>query len=400
MATNIDPNALANRSRVVQNQTNALTLQPMVFNSPVGETVTGVTVEDERMAQAIEDAQSTVEERSPTEQDVLDSIASGPLGSLYNNQFATKSFVYPRDVDDLSKGHAVQFDIKNIIPANLSKLTEPLKTGFNNASAAATSSYNKAAAGDLIGAAKDLATSAESGISSLYDSAVSAFTSGDVAAAGTATLDVAGGMLRGDFNYEPERTTDPVATIRLYMPDTLSFNYDAQYDQLSLAEAINSVPLVGKISTAMFSMLNNSAVKLAGKKLGYTFNPQQQMMFEGIDFREFDLQFIFTPTSSGEAETIKQIIKQLRLAAAPTRNTGVGGFFFTPPSVFDIRFLFNGEVNSNITPVRPCVLKSVSVDYAPNGWAAMRDGAPVQTSLSLSFKEIELVDRNSISKEL
>jgi hypothetical protein len=354
---------------------------------------------DEAMAQAVADAQSTVEERSPTEQDVLDSIATGPLADLYNNRFGSKTFVYPRDVDDLSKGHAVQFEIKNIIPANLNKLTDPLVSGFNSATSVLKNAAGKAP-NDIVGAAKDIATSIEDSVTSGVKVLTDAYSSGSASDAVSASIEVAGQMLRGEFNYEPERTSDPVATIRLYMPDTLNFSYNAQYDKLSLAEAINSALLVGKISTAIFSTLNNNAAKLATKKLGYTFNPQQQMLFEGIDFREFEMQFIFTPTSSDEAETIKQIIKQLRIAAAPTRNSGVGGFFFTPPSVFDVKFLFNGEVNTSIAPVRPCVLQSVSVDYAPNGWAAMRDGAPVQTTVSLSFKEIELIDRNSISKEL
>jgi len=40
------------------------------------------------------------------------------------------------------------------------------------------------------------------------------------------------------------------------------------------------------------------------------------------------------------------------------------------------------------------------VDYAPNGWSAMVDGMPAQTILTLSFREIDLVDRTSIEKEL
>ena len=123
------------------------------------------------------------------------------------------------------------------------------------------------------------------------------------------------------------------------------------------------------------------------------------MLFEGIDFREFDIQFVFTPTSKAEARAVKDIIKKLRYAAAPERKTASGGFFFVPPSVFEISFFFNGEHNTNIAPIRPSVLTSITVDYAPNGWSALKDGAPVQTSMSLSFKEIELIDKASIRDE-
>ena len=38
----------------------------------------------------------------------------------------------------------------------------------------------------------------------------------------------------------------------------------------------------------------------------------------------------------------------------------------------------------------------VGVNYAPNGWAAFDNGAPVQTTLSLHFKEIQALDRGKI----
>jgi len=41
-----------------------------------------------------------------------------------------------------------------------------------------------------------------------------------------------------------------------------------------------------------------------------------------------------------------------------------------------------------------CVLDNINVDYAPNGWAAYSDGAPVQTKLTLSFKETDIMHRD------
>ena len=43
-------------------------------------------------------------------------------------------------------------------------------------------------------------------------------------------------------------------------------------------------------------------------------------------------------------------------------------------------------------------LKNVDVNYAPNGWSAYRDGAPVQTTLTLGFEEIVLIDRDKVEQ--
>ena len=134
-------------------------------------------------------------------------------------------------------------------------------------------------------------------------------------------------------------------------------------------------------------------------KLGYAFNPQEQQIFESIDFRKYEMTFTFTPISEKEANTVKEIIKTFRKHAAPTVVNKLSGFFFNPPSVFDVSFFYNGQPNYNLNAIRRSVIEDIQVDYAPNGWAAFRNGAPVQTTMTISFLETELVDRASIEAE-
>ena len=291
----------------------------------------------------------------------------GPLSSLQNNPYNPTSIAYPKDLDSFDKGHAIQFNIRDI---------KPFKTN----------------AEEILNYTKQKFSELQSGVSSVYHSENKVETLSNIGGS------MLGRLGNGAINTQPETVDDKLTTIRLYMPDTLSFEYQAQYDKLSLAEAINSTPVVGKISTAITSMVNNNAAKLIGKKLGYTFNPQQQMLFEGIDFREFELQFTFTPVSPDEAANVREIIRLFKRAAAPTKQTGLAGFFWKPPSVFDLGFFFNGVPNPNVPPVLRCALQSVDVNYAPNGWSALSDGAPVQTTMSLSFREIELLDRDMIDE--
>ena len=66
------------------------------------------------------------------------------------------------------------------------------------------------------------------------------------------------------------------------------------------------------------------------------------------------------------------------------------------PDMFDIQFFYNGKINENVHRITRCVLENISVDYAPIGWVTYDGGQPVQTKLTLQFKEIEIVDKTRI----
>ena len=202
------------------------------------------------------------------------------------------------------------------------------------------------------------------------------------------------------------RTKDTSSgSITLYMPDGLEFQTQAQYGELSVAQAISSILQLGgktggdnKTSTFDKGAFLGGAGRMALNYAGYVFNPQQQLLFEGINFRSFSMSFTFTPYSSKEAETVKNIITKFRSAAAPQIVTGSLGFLFIPPSQFEISFKSGDKINPYINKLKRCYLQNVDVNYAPNGWSAHSvDGAPVQTTLSLSFLETELIDRTQIA---
>lgn len=315
--------------------------------------------------------------------------SAGPLKDLYQNPYSQKALYYPRDLGQLDKGHSVQFDIKDVVPLEFSQVASSISNfagkAYNSAASAVSSGLNSITNENNFTSAEQVKTNSLGFINSAVSGTQKFFT--DV----------------GKSGILEAKTPAPKisSTIRLYMPDSLSFGYSAQYDKLSVAEAINSVPLIGQVSKAATSFLSDNELgKMASAKIGYTFNPQQQTMFEGVDFREFEFEFIFTPTSRDEAIVVQNIIKELRRAAAPTKVVAAAGFFWVPPSIFNISFFFNQQPNYSIPPIRPCVLQSVVANLAPNGWAAMNDGSPVQTTLSLSFKELDLVDRESIKQEL
>jgi hypothetical protein len=152
-------------------------------------------------------------------------------------------------------------------------------------------------------------------------------------------------------------------------------------------------------------------------------NPYMEMVFTGITFRDFSFDFNFMPVSATEVSDVIEIIKMFRLHSKPSyvgEGAGITGkAFFNYPMYFDIEFLtlasnagkFAGgtdaegraargrgvgeeyyATNKYLPKIKRCVCTSVVTDFAAaTMWAAFESGKPVNTKMTLSFKEIELV---------
>jgi hypothetical protein len=188
------------------------------------------------------------------------------------------------------------------------------------------------------------------------------------------------------------------AEISLYLPDTLNFQQTFHYNSLNLTDIISAIGSSvvgggGKIKGALGSLFQGGGlINLGLNAAGYAINPQQQLLFQGIDFRTFGLAFVMTPWNAQESRTIQNIIKIFRQYGSPTILKNTAGFIFKPPAVFEVEFWSGSQQNQYLNKVTQCVLTEIGVDYAPNGWTAHNDGAPVQTSLSLAFQEIQIID--------
>jgi hypothetical protein len=303
------------------------------------------------------------------------SAVNGPLKNLFKNKYQTEAAYYPRDLGSATKGHVVSFDFYKQDSYGIEQVK------------------------------KVLTKAAEINIKEKWQEGKEYITD-SLESMGKKTPEQFGREVE-DFLVSDKQVTNVVkpeyskklGTVNLYMPDTLDFTQGANYDSVSVAEAAGALPGIGKIAGAINSVLgDNAAARLALNKAGYVFNPQQQLLFQGIDFREFTLSFTFTPFSKQEAEQVQKIIRMFRENAAPTAVKAAAGFFWEPPSAVDIKFMFNNGENLKINKVTRSVITSVDVNYAPNGWSAHNDGNPVQTTMTLAFKEIELLDRTKIQE--
>jgi hypothetical protein len=226
------------------------------------------------------------------------------------------------------------------------------------------------------------------------------------------------------------RTIRRVAdTVALYMPDTLVFTQNQSYSEQSLTgglaaggsilsegasfvDNINQKDLKGifnNLSPGLATYLKGKSQLLSAGFTAYTglvVNPLLEIIYSSPNLREFRFDFMFYPRNENEAKEVQNIINRFHFHQAPEVNLQGQGFFLVPPSEFDILFYYNGKINPNIPKISTCVLTSIDVNYAPNGFAAYEvqgnlspepgeTGMPVAITMSLNFKETEIVTKSN-----
>lgn len=332
--------------------------------------------------------------------------STGPLATLYSGSDQNCEILkYPSDLGSDKRNHYVQLYIKNIDAA-----------GYESKNQGKLNSVSGINLGNV---GSNIIDTVAGAIDSLKN------------AISDPTLNKLFGA-NFSFSFTPQ-TTKTVSVISLYMPDTLAASYNASYDSLSLtnnlgataktAQAIATVGgsftgdsqgnissmgagvLVageqlfgGKAAKAGLDYKNISDLLLKGQ--GLAINPQMQMIYRGTNFRSFQLTFMFTPSTKSEAETVNRIINTLKYHFAPTLASGATSnqsMFLVAPSIFNVVFKLAEKENQFLPKYGDCVLENIDVDNAPNGWASYDDGAPVQTRLTLQFKEIVILDRGKIN---
>jgi hypothetical protein len=394
---------------------------------------------------------------------------TGPLSSLFNSS-TINNLVYPSDLaSNPAMCHAVQFSIYDYT------------TGFEQA---VNSGINSIQNGSLLNGLKNtvaealeigktaigLATDVKSAgsIGEAFTNATN-YAQGQIANAATnaaAYLPSALSLAQAP-TYRPKAKGSPLATVSLYMPDSLKASHNAHYSEINFTDALgiaspvvnaiaenlgksrkdimNYLPQSGYGKTAIASLTGLAAGAIGGNSndirsvaqnaLGVYTNPQIQLIYKGINLREFSLDFVFTPKSPQEAQTTKNIIDTFTFYSVPGLGSaaidGQPGQYLTPPQLFQIKFVFLGQNGiggsvasvfssalsnlglgslltsdptntitngsaAKIMTIQECVLESVDVDYAPNGWAAFNDGYGVQTTLSLKFKETQILTKDKV----
>lgn len=236
------------------------------------------------------------------------------------------------------------------------------------------------------------------------------------AAAGVATGAVAGEVLNANKLLKPDTTYRISDVIALYMDGPPTVRYNANYSMKELgtlagiaAGGVSGVasvanPMseqaaaVGLQFAALPGALGATDLKsLIGASAKVALNPFKEVLFESIDFRTFQFRYRFFPKSLKESNEVFEIIKKFKFHMHPELSDDK--LFFIYPSEFVIEYNFVNKQNTYFHKLKPCALESMDVTYGgQDNFAAFKNGYPAEINLSLTFKELEILTKQSIEQ--
>ncbi len=221
----------------------------------------------------------------------------------------------------------------------------------------------------------------------------------------------------------PRKRTE--SSIAMYMPATVAVQTAMAYGETELGSFASSLTEAGKSISegeirAAFKNTNfkqdvidalTGAAKTAGGttataaqiRSGKVFNNRMEMIFQGINRREFSFSFKCMPKSESEAVNVKKIAEMFRFYMSPSfagdMNTSR---VFNVPATFEIQFCYGqGQPNGFLHRIGECVLTQCNITYGGERVQFYRptaDGAPpVETQIDLTFKELEIMTREKVA---
>tara|TARA_B100002003_G_scaffold246342_1_gene275790 strand:- start:672 stop:1844 length:1173 start_codon:yes stop_codon:yes gene_type:complete len=337
----------------------------------------------------------------------------------------SKNLSYPLNVEgDPEQGHYIIFYIMQMDNAKIKK----------KAAEAAKAVKKAGTAGSFDQAAKIAGNQYKKSINS--NSKVAAFQKG--AGAGKSL-----GIAR-----PPIKKLD--RAIALYMPPSVKVQYKANYTDETigaLAQAGGDVfntlakgggvkdaasTAFGSIATAgltkgvdAMSKLAPGAKALAQIVTGKAISDKMELQFNGIERRDFSYTFNFIPKSEEEAKMVEEIVYAFKKHMLPSYTGDIAlpkvfgkelsvdfkGKIMNVPDMFDIEYHHQGQSNPFLNRVSSCYLTTVDVAYGGDryktyartsttpraNYSGGGEGPPPQkTTLTLSFREIEMITRERV----
>ena len=135
---------------------------------------------------------------------------------------------------------------------------------------------------------------------------------------------------------------------------------------------------------------NVSGSSIVARATGQVFNPNLELLFNGVNLRVFPFTFEFFPRNRDEGEEVRQILRLLKYSMVPSR--GDQGIFIKAPYVFQLEYMKGSKPHPFLNRFQPMALTNMSVNYTgSNNYSTFYDGTPTHIRLELLFKELNPV---------
>ena len=127
-----------------------------------------------------------------------------------------------------------------------------------------------------------------------------------------------------------------------------------------------------------------------GQSLGAVPNPHLQAIFSGVDLRTHTFQWTFAPRNPTESRNLKAIINEIKKNSLPAYSTTGTAALQYPPMV-DIKLMpWASDPDDELIKFKKCLIKNVSVNYAPAGLPSFFASQPNDTTKYPTMIQLEI----------
>ena len=161
-------------------------------------------------------------------------------------------------------------------------------------------------------------------------------------------------------------------------------------------------------AAAVSGVASSDMGQAVSRATGQIMNPHKAVVYQGPGgFRSFSYTFQLVPKSADEAKEIFNIVKFFKKRMHP--GTGAGGIndissvTLTYPDEFEIKYYVNNSLADGSDPSIPlfkihnCFMESFATDYTTSSLVSfMDDDQPLTTTISMGFKETQLLTKKDI----
>ena len=179
------------------------------------------------------------------------------------------------------------------------------------------------------------------------------------------------------------------------------------------SDKFNIIKDMGKAAVGGFAkkFAGTTAAQAVSRATGQILNPHKAMVYQGPGgFRTFSFTFVLVPKSADEAKEIFNIVKFFKRRMHPGTGTGAGinnisSVTLTYPDEFEIKYYVNkkevdgSDFTKPLFKIKNCFMESFSTDYTTSSLVSfMDDGNPLTTTISMGFKETQLLTKKDIDE--
>ena len=240
------------------------------------------------------------------------------------------------------------------------------------------------------------------------------------------------GVAKSMVRVKRAPTTRLETAIAMYMPPSVNVSYAANYIDSEIGAfsvgagaAIREFNRTGKLAAGARSFLDtvpdelkNVAARqilgaigsiipgtqgleeVAGMATGQIIADRMELAFKGLPKRGFQYTFKMIPKSEQEAEEIRKIVFTFKANMLPEIREGTAGRGMIVPNTFDIRYMYMNRDNDFLHKISTCALESMNVTYGGDRYRTFPDAGdgtpPVETTMTLNFKELELITKERV----